>query len=304
LHIYYGIGGVGVGVLNGISTTLAIKWFPDRRGFATGIVECGFGAGTALFNSILNLSLSLHGFRSTFFYLGIMMWVVTVPSSLFYRYPSTNSLSTLLLKRKDSFRSATEFSPFRMLRTHQWYLIYSCFALIVSVLLMFAAQMKMLATEFNVPEAYFSFLLVIFPLGNGLSRILAGALSDRIGREKTMSLFYTMLGCAMICLGLFGNIPISFVGIVFFAALLCGSPFVLYSATVGDYFGPKFATTNWGITITSKAWAGLISGWLSGFVVLHVGSYSALLYPLGISCLLVGVISSPRFLKPPAIQMM
>lgn len=56
LHLYYGIGGVGVGVFYGIATATAIKWFPDRRGFATGIVVFGFGAGTALFNWVIQRS--------------------------------------------------------------------------------------------------------------------------------------------------------------------------------------------------------------------------------------------------------
>ena len=45
LCLYYGMGGLGVGALNGISTATALKWFPRKRGLATGVVEFGFGAG-------------------------------------------------------------------------------------------------------------------------------------------------------------------------------------------------------------------------------------------------------------------
>jgi len=48
LYLFYGLGGLGVGILYGISTASAIKWFPDRRGFAAGLVVFGIGAGTAL----------------------------------------------------------------------------------------------------------------------------------------------------------------------------------------------------------------------------------------------------------------
>jgi OFA family oxalate/formate antiporter-like MFS transporter len=51
MHVFYGLGSLGVGILYGISTASAIKWFPEKRGFATGLVVFGFGAGTALFNN-------------------------------------------------------------------------------------------------------------------------------------------------------------------------------------------------------------------------------------------------------------
>ena len=82
LHLFYGIGGTGVGVFYGIATATAIKWFPDRRGLATGLVVFGFGAGTAFFNLMIQSSLEAHGFRPTFQYLGLFMFLVLVPAAL------------------------------------------------------------------------------------------------------------------------------------------------------------------------------------------------------------------------------
>ena len=81
LYFFYGLGGIGVGILYGLSTASAIKWFPDRRGFATGLVVFGFGAGTAIFNWMIQGSLETHGFRTTLQYLGILMLGVLVPAS-------------------------------------------------------------------------------------------------------------------------------------------------------------------------------------------------------------------------------
>ena len=76
-----------------------------------------------------------------------------------------------------------------------------------------------------MPKEYFDLLLVIFPLGNGLSRVVAGAVSDRVGREKTMVIFYGFLGFSILALLLFGTHPFLFVVIVFIAALLGRRPF-------------------------------------------------------------------------------
>ena len=298
LYLFYGVGGLGVGVLYGISAACAIKWFPDRRGLATGLVVFGFGAGTALFNWVIQGLLEAKGLRATFMYLGISMTITLVPLSLFYKYPQEN-----LFSPSDSGerleRTFMDFRPSDMLRTYQWFLIYFSFAVTVSIVLMFGAQMKMLAKEFNIPASYFSLLLILFPIGNGLSRIVAGTVSDRIGREKTMVVFYALLGISMLCLVAFGQTPGLFVSIVFVGALLGGAPFALYPATIGDYYGSKYSTANYGITYTAKAWAGLISGWLSGYLVMQFGSYKLPLVIVAAASLLAAVVSSPWCLRAP-----
>jgi OFA family oxalate/formate antiporter-like MFS transporter len=296
-YLYYGLGGIGVGILYGISTACAIKWFPDRRGFATGLVVFGFGAGTAVFNLFIQRLLETKGLESTLIYLGIAMLIILIPLSQFYKYPQESAISrqpggTVPLPSSD-------YKPAQMLQTYQWYLIYFSFMFTVSIVLMFGAQMKMVAKEFNLPPAYFSVLLVLFPLGNGLSRVVSGFLSDKIGREKTMVIFYSLLGLSILCFVTLAQIPFFFVAIVFIAALLGGAPFALYPATIGDYYGSRYSTTNYGITYTAKAFAGLISGWLSGYLVMQFGSFRPVLVFVAICSLLAAFISLPKFMKSP-----
>jgi MFS transporter, OFA family, oxalate/formate antiporter len=298
LYLYYGIGGVGVGILYGISASCAIKWFPDRRGFATGLVVFGFGAGTAVFNLFIQQMLDTMGLQTTFVYLGIAMLIILIPLSFFYKYPE-QSVQTAKGSKKDTAVSATDYKPLEMLKTHQWFLIYFSFTFTISIVLMFGAQMKMVAKEFDLPKSYFSVLLVLFPLGNGLSRVFAGAISDKIGREKTMVIFYSLLALSIFCFVFFAKTPLFFVIIVFIAALLGGAPFALYPATIGDYYGTKYATTNYGITYTAKAFAGLISGWLSGYLFMQFGSFKPALIAIACFSLLAAVISMPTIMKAP-----
>jgi OFA family oxalate/formate antiporter-like MFS transporter len=299
LYFFYGLGGVGVGILYGLSTASAIKWFPDKRGFATGLVVFGFGAGTAIFNWMIQGSLEANGFRTTLQYLGFLMLGVLVPASFFYKFPPPQWMPQSKGGAKKSPSQLVEYRPAAMMGTYQWYLIYFCFAFTVSIVLLFGAQMKMVAKEYQLPKEYFDLLLVLFPLGNGLSRIVAGAVSDRVGREKTMVIFYGFLGFSILALLLFGTHPLLFVMIVFIAALLGGAPFALYPATVGDYYGSKYSTVNYGITYTAKAWAGLISGWLSGYFVSQMGSYRIPLIIIAICSLLAAFFSNPRMMRSP-----
>jgi OFA family oxalate/formate antiporter-like MFS transporter len=297
-YLFYGVGGLGVGVLYGISTACAVKWFPDKRGFATGLVVFGFGAGTAIFNWFIQALLDSKGLGSTLMLLGILMLITLIPLSLLYTYPEKGRISSFA-SGNGTGTSPADYKPLEMLATYQWFLIYFSFAVTLSIVLMFGAQMKMLAKELNIPMAYFRIVLVLFPLGNGLSRIVSGVTSDRLGREKTMVIFYSCLGLSILSFVLLGHIPVLFIIIVFIAALLGGAPVALYPATIGDYYGPRYSTTNYGITYTAKAWAGLISGWLSGYLVMKFGSYRLPLVAVAICSLIAAAISNPRLLKFP-----
>jgi len=300
-RIFYGLGGVGGGILYGISTATAIKWFPDRRGFATGLVVFGFGAGTAIFNLAIEKSLNLHGLAPTFRSLGILMLVILVPLSLVYRYPSASSAGQPSPSGKGGARTdmAVNYRASEMLSTYQWFLIYFCFSFTISIVLIFGAQMKLLAKEYGLAGGYFKLLLIFFPLSNGISRVLAGSVSDKIGRSATMMIFYSLLGVSILCLVAVGHVPMLFFIIVIVSALMGGAPFALYPATIGDFYGPKYSTTNYGITYTAKAWAGLISGWLSGYLAMKFGSFNAPLVFIAICSLFAAALSNPRLMKAP-----
>jgi OFA family oxalate/formate antiporter-like MFS transporter len=299
LYLYYGFGGLGVGILYGISTACAVKWFPDKRGFAAGLVVFGFGAGTAVFNFIIQDLLDSKGLSATFLWLGLFMLITLAPLSLLLSYPEQEWAPPSIAKQKKAER-IVNYKPVEMLKTYQWFLIYFSFTVTVSIVLMFGAQMKMLAREFSIPRSYFKWVLVLFPLANGLSRVFAGAVSDKIGREKTMMFFYSVLGLSILAFVVLAHIPALFVLIVFTASLLGGAPFALYPATIGDYYGPKYSTTNYGITYTAKAWAGLISGWLSGYLVMKFGSYRLALVIVAVCSLIAAALSNQRLLQMPS----
>jgi OFA family oxalate/formate antiporter-like MFS transporter len=186
-----------------------------------------------------------------------------------------------------------------MLGTYQWYLIYFSFVVTISIVSMFGAQVKMMLKEFHISRTFINLIIVIFPLGNGLSRIFAGTVSDRIGRGRTMMLFYGLLGVAIFSLIQLRHLPILFALMVFIVSLLGGPPFGLYPATIGEYYGLKRFTTNYGMTITAKAWAGVILGWLIGFLVSQFGSYKMPLMVLSVCSFLAALLSSPILMKPP-----
>ena len=302
-QLFYGLGGVGCGVLYGVSIATAIKWFADRRGLASGLVALGFGGGTAIFNLIIARMLDVLGLNATLLYLGILMLALLLPLSFVYAYPPASHSQASIPAAAAAKRSETrDYRPLEMLGTRQWYLIYFSFSVTISLVLLFGAQMKLLSQEYDLPSPYFSLLLVLFPLANGVSRVLAGVISDRFGRSVTMVAFYTILGLSILALLQFGRQPVIFLSLVILTSLVGGAPFALYPATIGDFYGTRYATTNYGITYTAKAWAGLLSGWLCGVLAGHFGSFTVPLVMVALASLLAAVLSLPCFLKTPPVR--
>src|SRR5437899_9683273 len=79
LYLTYGlIGGIGLGFAYIVPVAVLVKWFPDRRGLITGVAVGGFGAGALVTAPVAMRLIQSVGVLSTFAYLGIAYFLVTV----------------------------------------------------------------------------------------------------------------------------------------------------------------------------------------------------------------------------------
>ena len=73
---YGGVGGLGTGIVYVGVVGLMVRWFPDRRGFAAGVVAAGYGMGAILTTFPIASSLAAHGVESTLWLFGIVFAAV------------------------------------------------------------------------------------------------------------------------------------------------------------------------------------------------------------------------------------
>jgi OFA family oxalate/formate antiporter-like MFS transporter len=275
LYFWYGLGGVGAGAVYGACIGTALKWFPDRRGFAAGLTAGGYGFGTALTILPIQWMIESSGYRSTFIVWGILQGVVVLVAAQFLRKPPVDA--TL---RKDSatptkvVQSARNYTPGQMLRTGTFWLMYLMMTMVAFGGLMVTAQIKPIASTYGMDETVVLFgvtalglALVLNGVLNGLTRPFWGFISDRIGRYQTMGIAFALEAMGIFALlNLIGH-PFWFVilsGLVFFA---WGEIYSLFPAAIGDVFGPKYATTNYGIQYTAKGTASIFASWGAAFLV-------------------------------------
>ena len=297
LYLAAVIGGIGAGAVYGTCVGNALKWFPDRRGFAAGLTAMGFGAGSALTVVPIANAIRDVGYEATFLWFGIGQGLVVFALGWFLKAPGPD-FKVAPKARLAPVSRTPDRTPGEMVRSPVFWVMYVMFVLMAAGGLMATAQLAPIARDFqvaDVPVSLFgltlpalTFALSIDRVLNGATRPFFGWVSDHIGRENTMFIAFAIEAAGIMLLSQFGRNPVAFVvlsGLVFFA---WGEIYSLFPATCADTYGTKFATANAGLLYTAKGTASLLvpltsviaassGGWHTVFVAAAAMNFTAAL---------------------------
>ena len=309
LYLFYAMGGVGVAAVYGACIGLALKWFPDRRGLAAGLAVGAYGSGAALTVVPIRHLIEGAGYRTAFMIWGLLLGavIVLVAWPMMMPHPGWRAPES---KRHPVDTSphapprVASVTPFQMVRSGTFYLLYLVAVLVTFGGLMVSAQLKPIAVAYGidkVPLLPSVDALALALMANlavaAVARPFWGWLSDRMGRYRTMALAFALGGVAIFgCLEL-ARIPLGFVVFSCLTAFTWGASFVLFSAAIGDAFGTDYAATNNGIHYTSKGVAAIFAGWGAARLVEATGSWAPVFW-LGVACNLVAALIVLFVLQP------
>jgi OFA family oxalate/formate antiporter-like MFS transporter len=259
LYIAAALSGVGAGAVYGTCVGNALKWFPDLRGLAAGLTAAGFGAGTAATVIPIREMILAYGYESAFLCFGVGQGIIIVLLSRLLRAPQAGETPKPAMRLTHSLR---DYTPFEMLRSPVFWLLYVMFVMVAASGLIATAQIAPIAKDFGLADQQVSVVfvtattlsaaLVIDNILNGLARPFFGWISDIIGRETTMGIVFSLGAFAYWGLGTLGDTPymfILFAGLIFFT---WGEIFSLFPAIATDTYGAKYATANAGLLYTAK----------------------------------------------------
>ena len=261
LYVFYGVlGGIGLGLGYIVPLAVLIEWYPDRRGFITGLAVTGFGLGAFITSPLATELIKAHGVQSTLTILGATYLLIVVVAAQFLQFAPTNysprGWSPVV---RQALTSTPQFTLREALRTPHWYLLWSMLALNVTAgaaLISVAAPLAQELTQ--VGPALGAVAVCVISLFNGLGRLFWGALSDRLGRPHTfLALFLLQIAAfaALPAVDHFGMLLIPAAVI----ALCYGGGFGTMPAFATDVFGGRNSGTIYGAMLT--AWsAGAIAG--------------------------------------------
>src|SRR5256712_7510999 len=186
LYLTFGvIGGIGVGLGYIVALAMLIKWFPDRRGFITGLAVAGFGGGALITGLVAAALIASVGVNNTFLYLGIAYLVVIVVVAQFFRTAPDGYAPAgwTPSARQQTDRVARDYTLLEAFRLPRWYLLWLILALNVTAGAALISVASPLAQKFTGVGAVTAALLVsVIGIFNGAGRLFWGWPSDGIGR--------------------------------------------------------------------------------------------------------------------------
>jgi OFA family oxalate/formate antiporter-like MFS transporter len=276
IYLTYGLlGGIGTGIIYIGVVGLMVRWFPDRRGFATGIVAAGYGMGAILTTFPVAASLAATNWQHTLLVFGIVFGIIGLIAAQGLRMPP----QAWMAQHESTTSSVADVASKQMLRTPVFWLMFAMMTMMSTSGLMVISQMGSFAKDFGVTSALvwgmaaLPLALTIDRFTNGLTRPFFGWVSDQIGRENTMVLAFGLEGIAMTVWLLTRDNAVLFVlmsGVVFFG---WGEIFSLFPSTLTDTFGTKNATMNYGFLYIAQGVGSVLGGPLAALLHESTGSW-------------------------------
>jgi OFA family oxalate/formate antiporter-like MFS transporter len=278
VYLCYGVlGGIGVGIVVVGTIGLMARWFPDRRGFAIGVVMAGFGMGAMLTTFPVTVGIARYGYQHTLEVYGLILGAVGILAALGMRLPPPGYMSDWQPKTG----AVTDTRTGAMLRTPLFWLMFVMMSMMATSGLMVTSQMAIFTRDFGLAGvtvfglAALPLALTIDRVANGVTRPLFGGISDLIGRELTMLLAFGMEAIAMFLWLKLRHDPMLFVllsGVVF---LGWGEIFSLFPSTLTDTFGNKHAIVNYACLSYAQGIGSILGGPLAALLHQHTGGWDA-----------------------------
>jgi OFA family oxalate/formate antiporter-like MFS transporter len=261
LYVTYGLFcGVGTGIVYIGIVGLMLKWFPDRRGLATGVVAAGYGFGAILTTFPIDTMIRGSGYQATLVTFGIILGGIGALAGLFMRQPPD------LVACVSSRSAGIDVGATAMLQTPVFWLLFVMMTMMSTGGLMVISQFAPFTRSFGIADvtifgmAALPFALTLDRITNGLTRPFFGWVSDRIGRENTMLIAFSLEALAvLLMLSTRGNALLFALmsGVVFFG---WGEIFSLFPSTLTDTFGARNATTKYGFLYMAQGIGSVLGG--------------------------------------------
>lgn len=295
------LAGAGIGFGYASATPPAVKWFPAAKtGMVAGIVVSGFGLASVYAAPLSTWLAASFGLKVMMMSLGIGFLIVVVALAQMLKPPPAGYVpagTPPAAPATEGPQKKIDFRPLEMLKTWQFYALWFMYACGAGAGLMIISMCK----KINAKAGVGVLAVVALAIGNGGGRIVAGMLSDKLGRQLTMFLFFVAQAVVIVALAIVGgkDVPPA-VAMVVLSALVganYGSNLALFPSATKDYYGLKNFGMNYGLVFTAWGIGGFILAQFAArvydgkIVADWAGSYNFAFYTSAVLLLLAAVMT-------------
>lgn len=284
LYLTYGVlGGTGLGIGYISPVSMLVKWFPDRRGMATGLAIMGFGFASAISGPAIKVLIDAVGISSTFYILGSIYFVVMFSAAQYLANPPegfmperfSQAVSEGKKKIKEDLVNITRNEAVKTARFYGlWIMLFinvTCGIAIISV------ASPLLQEVIGISALAAASAVGLMGIFNGAGRIVWASISDYLTRPVVFILFFVTQIIAFYMLTTVTSILL-FQVLLYYIMTCYGGAFASIPAYIGDIFGTKELGAIHGYILTAWALAGLAGPIIIAYVKDSTGSYTGTLY--------------------------
>lgn len=290
LLVSYGLGcGLGMGLVYGCTISNSVKFFPDKRGLIGGIATASYGISSVLIPPIAGSLIQNIGVLGAFRVLGIAFAVIVcLCSFLIEKCPkdfvpietkknrNTDLKEEIFAQKKvGNGNSYAEKNWKEMISDPVFYIMILMLTSGATFGLMMISQTSPIAQKMiGLPVEAATMAVSILALFNATGRVVAGYISDKIGRINTLALMLCLaiLGLFLLMGAKEGSVVQFYVGVSVIG--ICFGAFMgVFPGFTADRFGQKNNSVNYGIMFIGFALGGYVGPTLMSTVLKKTGNY-------------------------------
>jgi MFS family permease len=307
---------IGFGVLTGLglgfgyasATPPAIKWFPaSKTGMIAGIVVAGFGLASVYIAPLATFLIAKFGLSKAMMMFGAAFLVVVSGLAMFLTNPPEGYKPEEAKPKKVQNISAAikteDFPPSEVMKTKTFFQLWFMFFVASGAGLIIIGSVAGMAKQSLGSLAWI--VVALLAIGNASGRVVAGILSDKIGRTKTLFAMLTFQGIIITSLIFIGEgNAFLLVAAATLIGFNYGTNLSLFPSATKDFFGLKNFGANYGLVFSAWGVGGFIFPRVSQMIVAQTGSpeaaYIMAAFLLFISAGMTFITKAPRSLREKA----
>lgn len=279
LYASYALAGLGAAMVYCGSIGVALKWFPDKRGLASGTIAAGFGAGASLFIPIMSYVIRVQDYKAAFLYTGIAQGLLIVAAAQIVGGAGTPPVVAGAAAKTKARSHGQDFNSMEMLRMPHFYVLYLAMLMMGIGGLMVTANASAVGKSLGIGSAFITTALAMNAVANGAGRFFWGWVSDHLGRERTMIIAFLLQSLCLASVLTIGRISgplfIISLALVFFT---WGEVYSIFPSVTADFFGAKNASSNYSFMYSTKGVASIVGGGIAALLYERTGSWNAVFY--------------------------
>lgn len=271
IAITYGVIG-GAGVAFGYVTPIAatVKWFPDKKGLTVGIAVSGFGFGAFVFTPIAVKLIKSVGVSQAFLYLGVIFLICVGALAQILRNPPPGYKPegwTPPPPKPGGVKASRDWAATEAIKTPTFWTLWFAFLGNAGVGLMVISLIAPYAKSLGMSAETAAYMIGFLSIANGFGRIIAGWLSDAMGRTRAMILIFAITTINVFLLPTMAGTALGFALGLMICGASYGANFALFPAATAEYFGTKNLGVNYAAVFTAWGVAGVVGPQTKAYLI-------------------------------------